>query len=256
MTSRLHGSKDFWIAGLRAEGPPFRDAVTQAPPDTPVPSCPDWTVIDLVHHLGALYQWVRGHASRGVTTPPESRRAPRPEGLPTGPAAIEWWQGEYTALLDTLEALDPEIPAWNWAPQAKKAGFWHRRMAHETAVHRWDAQMAIGTGEPVEAKLAVDGVSEVLDTWLPAGRRQNPTSRQGVVHLVATDAAQEWFLRLRGEGVALLDTGTLLDSDEHPARAFAAGTASDLLLALYGRVGFDVLEVTGDATLLDCLRTG
>lgn len=256
MSGRLHGSKDFWIAGLRAEGPAFREAVTQAPPDTQVPSRPDWTITDLVHHLGSFYRWVRGHATRGVTTPPESRRAPVLEGLPTGTDAVGWWAEEFTRLLDTLEALDPELPAWNWAPQAKKAGFWHRRAAHETALHRWDAQMAIGTGEPVEAKLAVDGISEVLDTWLPAGRRKTPTARQGVVHLVATDAAQEWFLRLRGEGVALLDTGTILDSDEHPARAYAAGTASDLLLALHGRVGFDVLEITGDPTLLDCLRTG
>ncbi|GAA4726960.1 maleylpyruvate isomerase family mycothiol-dependent enzyme [Phytohabitans rumicis] len=254
--SRLHGSKDFWVAGLRAEGPAFRAAIAEAPPDAEVPSCPEWTVTDLAHHLGSIYRWVRGHAGRGVTTPPESRKAPVPADLPTGPAVVDWWQQEYTELVETLDGLDPELPAWNWAPQAKKAGFWHRRMAHETAVHRWDAQMAIGAGEPVEAKLAVDGVSEVLDTWLPAGRRQLPSSRQGVVHLVATDASQEWFLRLRGEGVALLDTGTLFDSDEHPARVFAAGTASDLLLALYGRVLFDVLEVTGDATLLDCLRTG
>ena len=49
-----------------------------------------------------------------------------------------------TGTIDTLEALDPESPAWNWAPQAKKAGFWHRRMAHETSVHRWDTQMALG----------------------------------------------------------------------------------------------------------------
>ncbi|GLH95459.1 maleylpyruvate isomerase family mycothiol-dependent enzyme [Phytohabitans aurantiacus] len=254
--SRLHGSRDFWIAGLRAEGPAFRSAVAEAPPDAEIPPCPGWTVTDLVHHLGSVYRWVRGHAARGVTTPPESRRAPLLEDLPTGPAAVEWWQEEYRLLIEALDALDPELPAWNWAPQAKKASFWHRRMAHETAVHRWDAQMAIGAGEPVETKLAVDGVGEVLDTWLPAGRRQLPSPRHGVVQLVATDAGQEWFLRLRGEGVALLDTSTLLDSDEHHARVYAAGTASDLLLALFGRVPFDVLEVTGDATLLDCLRTG
>jgi uncharacterized protein (TIGR03083 family) len=254
--SRLHGSRDFWISGLRAEGPAFRAAVAEAPADAPVPSCPDWTVTDLVHHLGGLYRWVREHAPRGLTSPPEHRRAPIPEDAPTGTAAVEWWQREYEQLVQLLDGLDPELPAWNWAPQAKRAGFWHRRLAHETAVHRWDAQMAIGIGEPLETKLAVDGVSEVLDTWLPAGRRQLPSARQGVVQLVATDAGQDWFLRLRGQGVALLDTSTIFDSDDHHARVHAAGTASDLVLALYGRVGFDVLEVSGDATLLDCLRTG
>jgi uncharacterized protein (TIGR03083 family) len=254
--TRLHGSKDFWLAGLRAEGPAFQAAIAEAAPDAPVPSCPGWTVTDLAHHLGSIYRWLRGHVDRGVTTAPEPRRAPVPDDLPTGTEVVTWWQREYAETFELLDGLDAELPAWNWAPQAKKAGFWHRRMAHETAVHRWDAQMAIGTTEPVEAKLAVDGVSEVLDSWLPSGRRRLSSSRQGLVQLVATDAAQEWYLRLRGEGVALLDTGTLLDTDEHHARAFAAGTASDLMLALWGRVPFDTLEVTGDATLLDCLRTG
>jgi uncharacterized protein (TIGR03083 family) len=252
--SRLHGTKDFWIGALRADGPAFRAAVSEAPPDTPVLSCPEWTVTDLVHHLGSVYAWVRSFVDRGVTDPPP--RSEQATELPTGPAAIEWWQQEFEQLMVLLDGIDPELPAWNWAPQPKKAGFWHRRMAHETAVHRWDAQMAIAVGEPIEAKLAADGVSEVLDTWLPAGRRTTPKEWHGVVQIVAVDAAQEWYLRLRGEGVALLDTDTILDTDEHHARVYAAGTASDLLLALYGRIGLDVLDVAGDANLLDGLRTG
>jgi uncharacterized protein (TIGR03083 family) len=255
--SRLHGTKDFWIGALRAEGPAFRDAVADAPPDTPVLSCPEWTVTDLAHHLGSIYGWVRGFVGQGVTDPPPRR--PSTEGLPTGHAAVEWWQQEYDQLILLLDGLDPEAPAWNWAPQPKKAGFWPRRMAHETAIHRWDAQMAVAAGDPIEAKLAGDGISEVLDTWLPAGRRSRHTIDKpwhGVVQLVATDADQEWYLRLRGEGVALLDTDTILDTDDPHARVHATGTASDLLLALWGRIGFDVLDVAGDATLLEGLRTG
>jgi hypothetical protein len=74
---------------------------------------------------------------------------------------------------------------------------------------------------------------------------------------VAADASQEWFVRLRGPGIALLDTDTLLDSDDHHARVEATGTASDLLLTLWGRVSPEaVLRVTGDAGLLAALRTG
>jgi hypothetical protein len=148
------------------------------------------------------------------------------------------------------------LPAWNWAPQAKKAGFWHRRMAHETAVHRWDAQVTAGLTEPIEAKLASDGITEVFDTWLPAGKRRGPTNLSGIVALHATDVAEVWYVRLRGQGIALLDTDTLLD-DTHPhERATAVGTASDVMLALYGRVPFDVLEIGGEPRLLEALRTG
>lgn len=250
--SRPHATKDFWMSALHAEGAAFSAAVDEATPDMPVPSCPDWTVTNLVHHLGSLYKWVGTILSTPEGPPPR----PTTEGLPTGGDAIDWWRREYEHLVSLLDKVDADAPAWNWAPQPKKAAFWHRRMALETAVHRWDAQMAIASGEPIETKLAVDGVSEVLDTWLPAGRGHSTYTREGVVHLEAVDAGHEWFVRLRGTGVALLDTGTILDTDDHHPRAHAAGTASDLLLALYGRVRFDVLDTAGDVTLLDALRTG
>ncbi|SCE75802.1 TIGR03083 family protein [Micromonospora viridifaciens] len=250
--SRLHGTKDFWIGALRTEGPTFAAAVAEAPPETPVLSCPGWTVTDLAHHLAGMYVWARTVLTAGTTTRPVREEVPPPAGL--HPA--EWYRQEYDQLMALFEGLDPEAPAWNFAPQPKKAGFWPRRAAHETAVHRWDAQLAIGAGEPIEAKLAADGVSEVLDTWLPAGRRIQPGQWHGVVQLTATDAAQEWYLRLRGEGVALLDTATILDHDDHRARAQVSGTASDLLLALMGRISFDALGVAGDRRLLDGLRVG
>ena len=95
-----------------------------------------------------------------------------------------------------------------------------------------------------------------MDTWLPAGRRKGPVDLQGVVHLVGTDLAQEWFVRLRGSGIALLDTGTILDTDDHHARAKASGSTSDLQLALMGRKRPDQLAISGDPRLVQALRTG
>jgi uncharacterized protein (TIGR03083 family) len=248
---KVHGNKEFWLAALRADGPAFRAAVVEADPAAQVPSCPEWTVAQLTGHLAGIYGWVAGHVGRGVTTAPEPR-AREPVA-----ASVAEFDERLGALLTLLDALDPEMPAWNWAPQSKKAGFWHRRMAHETAVHRWDAQMATGLAEPLEAKLAADGVAEVLDTWLPAGKGKCAVERQGMVALSASDLEETWHLRLRpGGGVALLDTDTLLDDDDLHERAVAQGSASDLELALYGRVGFDVLILAGEETLFDCLCVG
>ncbi|MEV4491459.1 maleylpyruvate isomerase family mycothiol-dependent enzyme [Micromonospora coxensis] len=251
--SRLHGTKDFWIGALRADGPAFASAVGEAPPETPVLSCPGWTVADLTLHLASIYHWVHSFAGSGEAVQPARRDDAE---LPTGVTPLQLWQHGYDQLMTLFDGLDPEAPAWNWAPQPKKAAFWLRRMAHETAVHRWDAQLAIAAGGPIEAKLAADGVGEVLDTWLPAGRRAAQGQWHGVVQLTATDVAQEWYLRLRGDGVALLDTATVFGHEDHHARAQVTGTASDLLLALWGRVSFDTLGVTGDRTLLEGLRTG
>ncbi|TDO39994.1 maleylpyruvate isomerase family mycothiol-dependent enzyme [Paractinoplanes brasiliensis] len=251
--NRLHATKDFWLAALRADSPALQDAVAQAGPEAAVPGCPGWTVADLVEHLTTQLHWIREIAPRGVTERPgQPQTPPRPEW----DAALDGLRRELTGTIETLEALDADFPAWNWAPQAKKAAFWQRRTAHEVSVHRWDAESAAERPTPIETKLAADGVSEVLDTWLPAGRRKGPTDLHGVVHLVANDAGYEWFVRLRGAGVALLDTMTILDSDDHHARAQATGTASDLLLMLMGRLRTDRLVMTGDPRLISALRTG
>ncbi|HEX2418104.1 MAG TPA: maleylpyruvate isomerase family mycothiol-dependent enzyme [Micromonosporaceae bacterium] len=245
--------KEFWLAALRHEGAAFRAAVSLDGLAEPVPSCPGWTVEDLVVHLGNTYRWVHGHVIREITTQPARLTT---DDIPRGEAALPWWDARYGELLSTLDRLDAESPAWNWAPQAKKAGFWHRRMAHETAIHRWDAQVAAGLTEPVETKLAVDGISEVLDSWLPGGRRlvtHSPVS--GLAELVASDVAHAWLVRIRGAGVALLDTSTVMH-EPHRIDAQAIGTASDLLLALWGRVPFDVLETAGNPRLLEAVRTG
>jgi uncharacterized protein (TIGR03083 family) len=250
---RDQGGKELWLAALRADGPALRAAVAEADPATSVPSRPEWTVGRLVGHLVGYYTWVGSHVRRGVITPPDE---PHPHGPDT--AGLAEFDDAYAALLTCFDGLDPEMPAWNWAPQAKKAAFWIRRIAHDTALHRWDAQMAaVGLTEPIEAKLAADGVSEVLDMLLPAGRGHRSADRHGMVALSATDLEHTWHIRLRANGgVALLDTDTLLDEHDLHERVVAEGNASDLQLALWGRVGFDVLVVTGEEALLECLRVG
>jgi uncharacterized protein (TIGR03083 family) len=253
------GSKEFWLESLRVDGHTFLANAAEADLTLPVPSCPGWSVLDLIHHLGGLYRYVQVHVARGVTSKPDPELRDKlvNQDLPPATETVAWFASQLEGLHDLLNSLDQHMPAWNWAPQAKVVAFWPRRMSHETAVHRWDIQMALhGLAEPIEQRLAADGVAEVLDTWLPAGRRKGPLHRYGVVQLAATDVGQEWFLRLRGEGFALLDTATILDDTDPHEQVVAAGTASDLQLALMGRVGFDVLDVAGDESLLATLRTG
>jgi uncharacterized protein (TIGR03083 family) len=257
--ARIHGTKEIWLDALRADGPAFLAAAEDAShvsEDTPIPSCPGWSMTDLVRHLGNVYRWVGEHSVRGVTDKPD-RSYSDLAASPAGPDLLAWWNAQFAAILATLEALDPQAPAWNWAPQARTAGFWHRRMANETAVHRWDAQMALGQAEPLEARLAADGVAEVLDTWLPAGRQiHTQMSTDCLIALQALDVEHTWFVRLRGEGIALLDTDTIFDDDDKPARVVAIGSASNLMLALWGRVAWDTLDVSGDEGLLNALRVG
>lgn len=242
--------KAFWLTAVRQEGAGLRAAATTETFDAKVPSCPGWTVATLLRHTGTGLRWLAAHIGRGVVSEPADEQA---EGLPDGDALLPWWDASLTQAVDALDRTDPALPAWNWAPRAKVAGFWHRRYAHELAMHRWDAQVSVGLPEPVETALAVDGVTEVLDTWLPANGTR--AERDGVVQLIADDTEDSWIIRVRGTAISLLDTATLLPEDR-PVHVQASGSASDLVLALYGRVPFDVLDVAGDESLLDALRVG
>ncbi|MGA8116725.1 MAG: maleylpyruvate isomerase family mycothiol-dependent enzyme [Actinocatenispora sp.] len=243
--------KAFWLTALRQEAATLRlAAVTDGALDATVPSCPDWTVADLLRHTGVGCRWLATHLVRGVATEPDEGR---PE-LPDDAALLPWWDESLAACLTALDRTDTDLPAWNWAPQPKVAGFWHRRWAHEMAVHRWDAQVAVGLPEPIDTALAVDGVVEVLDSWLPS----NPVREHGddgVIQLIADDTEESWQIRVRGDGLSLLDTATLLP-EERDIDVRATGSASDVELAVYGRVPFDILKVDGRESLLDALRVG
>src|SRR4051812_27036656 len=184
-----------YLVALRRDGDGLLDAVHHDL--TPaVPGCPGWTVADLVRHVGRVHRFHAAHIPRGVTDPPTEQPADVPDD-----ALLDWYVAGLATLVRTLEQVDPKAPAWNWSLGPQVAGFWHRRMAQETAVHRWDAESAYGIQQPVEQALAVDGIDEVLRVFVPTQRAEEPTAGQsGTIHVHCTDAPGEWLVRLRPDG--------------------------------------------------------
>jgi uncharacterized protein (TIGR03083 family) len=124
-------------------------------------------------------------------------------------------------------------------------GFWARRTAHETAVHRWDAQNAGGPPDALAADLAVDGLDEYLGILSAFPGRRFP--QRGSIHLHATDAPGEWLVRLDAEGIRVTH-------DHAKGDVALRGPASDVLLVLLGRKTPDAVDVFGDADLFDRFR--
>jgi uncharacterized protein (TIGR03083 family) len=150
-------------------------------------------------------------------------------------------------LVDALAAVDPTTPVWTFGANDRTAAFWQRRRSQETAVHRYDAESAAGTTTPVDTDLAVDGIDEFLVVFLPRLAANFGAVGDGTVHLHCTDADGEWLVTIRG--------GEVTVTQEHAKGDVAArGSASDLLLFLWGRVPVDHLEVFGDDALLDRFR--
>lgn len=239
---------DDWLRALDREGATFGLAARRAGLSAPVPSCPGWTVADLVTHLGNVHRWVSAHVVRGVTDPPVFPRD-KPDG-----ELLEWYQAGLSRLCDVLSTVDPALPAWNFSPAAPNvAGFWPRRMAHETAVHRWDAELAAGQPTGFDPGFAADGVGEVVESMLARRAGREPlASANAVVCLECADTGDGWLVTLTPGRV---DTARLAGDQSEPG-ATVTGPAERMYLVLWGRQPADTVTVTGDAEVAALVRTG
>ena len=224
-------------------------AVVSGIPDTTaaVPTCPGWNVADLVTHIGGMHRWVTEIVAAEA---PARLPFPEVEANPASAPDLAKWLGAGAApLLDALRVAGPVTPVWTWGP-GRTSGWWARRMVHETAVHRADAELAVGIAAPViDPVVAADGIDEFLFN-LPSARRPYkhlaslPTGAS--LHLHATDADGEWLVRFTESGITW-------ERGHAKATVALRGPVALLLLFTYGRVpGSDErLAVFGDASVLD-----
>ncbi|MFY0408847.1 maleylpyruvate isomerase family mycothiol-dependent enzyme [Solicola sp. PLA-1-18] len=219
--------------------------------DAPVPSCPGWTVDTLVRHVAGVYRHKVLAVRHGVE--PDLGD----DGIPSAdPDPVTDLRLAAAELVTQLAASDPSATGWTWAPDDQTHGFWFRRMAHETVVHRIDAELArcAATGRDcatdVDVDVALDGVDEFLalfvgGSWAESGIvPQHPVDAS--VRLTAE--GRSWTVRVDTAAV-LTEPGTEGDVD-----AEVAGSAGDLLAWVWGRVPADGLSVSGDEQAVAELR--
>jgi uncharacterized protein (TIGR03083 family) len=216
------------LGHLAADAEAFAQVLQRADLDAPVGACPGWALRELALHLGQVHLWVTAIVRTGELQPEPTAQVPDAE-------LAAWYAACAQGLLDVLTG-DPHRPTWTFAGPGTVA-FWRRRQAQETAVHRVDAQRAVGAEQPVADALAADGVDEVVDVMHPRQVRlgRSPAATAGVQLVVP--GGPQWLL-----GAA-------------PAQATVTGSASDLLLLLWRRRSRTdpCLVVEGDLDALDGL---
>ena len=167
--------------------------------DAAVPSCPDWRVADLLGHVGRLHRWVAAIVESGGESPSDhwSDAEPPPEA-----ERLEWFAGGVDLIADGLLRVEPSTPAWSWTTD-NTAGFWARRQANETAVHRWDAQNSRPGPRADRARARGRRRRRVL-CLLPYWRGASTLPVGGEsIHLHATDGDGEWLVRLGTDGLVV-----------------------------------------------------
>lgn len=210
-----------------------------------VPSCPGWTVRDLLSHVIGVYRH-KVVALRTDEAPPQRGDAWGELAAGDDPRAV--LREEYAALRELLAARDVDAATWTWWPAEQTVGFWVRRMAQETAVHRWDAECAAygveGAAE-IDADLAADGVDELLG-WLRWGWEDEPQDDAVGQRVLVSTGEHSWTVQLERIVVSV-------EGGAGEAGALVAGEPSAVLLDLWGRPGQDV-ATGGDTQALALLR--
>jgi uncharacterized protein (TIGR03083 family) len=230
------------IAAVRQQGDVMAAAIGAAASDGPVPSCPGWEVRDLVRHQGGVHRWATAFVRHGITEAGDVDMDELVATFPGDDGMGAWFADGVTALVDALEAASPDLECWTFMAAPSPLAFWARRQAHETAIHRVDAELAAGV-EPAacEAAFAADGIDELLTGFIPR-RKPKPESAAGSgqgFRVRCTDADGDWLVRGGPDGVVTERRGGAGDCT-------ASGPASDLYLTLWNRRSPTGLTVEGD----------
>ncbi len=205
--------------------------------DAAVAGCGDWTVRDLIAHMGQINNRVAAVLSRRATEMVPASELP---DLPDGgddDTLTEYAVAALDALLAALAEIDPAEAVWTWTHR-RDAAFWFRRLWHETAVHRWDAETAAGRDFAIDGDQGGDGIDELFEVLAPTMLARGRALPTGSLHLHRTDGAGEWLLTS--------EAGTVSVEHVH-AKGDAAlrGPGGALYLAMWGRVPLSELELFG-----------
>jgi uncharacterized protein (TIGR03083 family) len=245
---------DFLLRSIASDGATMAEIAGELPPDTAVPSCPGWTMRDLIEHTGIVHR----HKAETVAGGWVDESPPRPLG-PVDGDLVGWFSDGLDDLLAVLSTADLAQPTYTWCDHDHSASWWVRRMAHETAVHRADAELAAGRTPHLDPVLAADGVDEVLDEMIVGGPAWGVvTPRPQVIRLEAAD--RRWQLRTATFSGTSPDTGrtydmpTLVHDPDGVADAVVSTDPATLDLWLWGRCELPSNAVTGEGGLVSLVR--
>lgn len=236
MQDRSHLTFDDYGAGIGSAATVLRANATSSGLDAPVPTCPRWTVTDLVAHQGMVHRWATD-TLRGDTVDPRDYGR---EGKASADL-LGWFDDGATALLDVLSKTPQDWSGWFFLKNAANPrDGWARRQCHETTIHAVDAMAArLGRAPTTDEvwfspALAADGVDELVTGFLPRGRAKLRAPQPVTLTLTATDTGDSWSVHLSEDPPVVARTS---GASSEAADARWSGPARDLYLLVWNRVG-------------------
>ncbi len=239
---------DDYLAELNANAAQIAALALEAGASAAVTTCPGWAIRDLVRHTGEVHRWATAIVRDGVSNPAKELPADYLGALPNDDDLIDWFTSGANALATTLRHADPTAFYFTFlANPPSPLLFWARRQALETAMHRIDAESALGRNTGLSSELAADGIDELLTGFAP--RKHTPLRSESpvVLHIAPTDSVAAWRITISDQPVVAMRTGGEADCS-------ASGLSSDLYQTLWNRQGTEKLTIEGDPTVLELFR--
>jgi uncharacterized protein (TIGR03083 family) len=237
---------------LREQGEALAGAAGRAGLDAAVPPCAPWRVKDLLRHTGFVHRWAASHI---VSPVPDVRDGPSEEDILLGGAPdeelLDWFRDGHSALVRALAAADPALETAAFMAAPSPLAFWARRQAHETAIHRADADAAAVDVPSYPAGFAADGIDELIMGFGRRRKYQPEAGRTGTLGVLATDTGDGWHVRIE-------DGRVQPGRERAPADCEVSGPASGLYLFLWNRAEAAQAGVTisGDPGVLGRWKSG
>jgi uncharacterized protein (TIGR03083 family) len=250
---------DQHIAALERDGDLLALAAERAGLDAAVPSCPPWRVRDLLRHVGYVHRWAARFVAEQLTQEvDDTSESELLRGGPPDAELIGWFRDGHAALLRTLRTADPGVRCWTVLPGPSCVASWARRQAHETAIHRVDAELAAGQPTPTAADFAADGIDELIMGFFARDAARLTDAQRTAEHpslqVRAVDTGDTWLIELVPDG----GLAASVRRGGGPATCTLSGPASGLYLLLWNRCGPEDagVTVTGEAGVLGSWRQG
>lgn len=222
-------SREIYVFYLQADYARLLECLPGEP--NPVPSCPGWNTNDLAKHLAHVYLGQAFVVETGKQAAAKEHLAP----YPCTENFVEFMGWGFTAITKALDVARVERETWSWHHSDHTVDFWFRRMAHETVIHRVDAELACGKVTAIPEDLALDGVDEVLDFLPLLGSWDGaPNIPFGIVSVTAKTSKGEvhWDLEFASE-IATVKQASSINPN---ARLTISGSAEAMDLYLWGRI--------------------
>ena len=222
-------------------------AAYEADPEAKIPWSDRWTVGTAARHVSTTHHVVtQVIAGRPTGDFGLFRTIDAPgKGDPTFP---EWSRAGTAALIEQLTTTPLDDECWSWHADGRTVGFWLRRMAQETLVHRWDVEAGTGSSSgPMDPAVAADGLDEFLDVFVAASRGLRAAPAGPSIRFDSTDTGDTWFLQLPEAG------RRVVSREPMQCDATFSGPAEGLLLLAWGRLAPAAagVDIAGDATVID-----